>query len=294
MTKSDTLEESNMASYDEAFKRGPISEKSDSLSSVKPVVVEESDVFSYFHKEATRSLFITISEMYKAVGAVVPDRSVMGLQRIKGLWRIYLDTLKDQECLLSEGLEIRGKSISIYSINPRVRIQENSTDVKIRIKDVPLSADDGHILRALEGYNCVIMKHLRERLRYKGMISNCQTGERIVYCEDPLISAIPSLFQLENIEQRLFTKVNIMITLNATSVWNLDTKPKILKMIGSVESVVNQATGKMNAPVTCLLSRIKKVLRAHIMKITTSRATLIYNNKKTIMKIEMLCNQLRM
>ncbi|VDI25160.1 Hypothetical predicted protein [Mytilus galloprovincialis] len=180
-----------MASYAEAFKRGPKSETTDSLSSVKPVFVEESDVFSHIPKEATRGLFLTISEMYKAVGAVVPDRSVMGLQRIKGLWRIYLDTLKGKEFLLSEGLEIRGKSISIYSMNPRVRIQENSTDVKIRIKDVPLSADDGQILRALEGYNCVILKHLRERLRYNDMITNCQTGDRIVYCEGPLISAIP-------------------------------------------------------------------------------------------------------
>ncbi|CAG2189688.1 unnamed protein product [Mytilus edulis] len=191
MTKSNTQEESNMASYAEAFKRGPKSETTDSLSSVKPVFVEESDVFSHIPKEATRGLFLTISEMYKAVGAVVPDRSVMGLQRIKGLWRIYLDTLKGKEFLLSEGLEIRGKSISIYSMNPRVRIQENSTDVKIRIKDVPLSADDGQILRALEGYNCVILKHLRERLRYNDMITNCQTGDRIVYCEGPLTSAIP-------------------------------------------------------------------------------------------------------
>ncbi|CAG2254649.1 unnamed protein product [Mytilus edulis] len=180
MTKSNTQEESNMASYAEAFKRGPKSETTDSLSSVKPVFVEESDVFSHIPKEATRGLFLTISEMYKAVGAVVPDRSVMGLQRIKGLWRIYLDTLKGKEFLLSEGLEIRGKSISIYSMNPRVRIQENSTDVKIRIKDVPLSAD-----------NKQVILYLRERLRYNDMITNCQTGDRIVYCEGPLISAIP-------------------------------------------------------------------------------------------------------
>ncbi|VDI38681.1 Hypothetical predicted protein [Mytilus galloprovincialis] len=125
--------------------------------------------------------------MYKAVGAVLPDRSVMGLQRIKGLWRIYLDIL------LSEGLEIRGivSLYNVYSMKPRVRIQENSTDVKIRIKDVPLLADDGQILRALEGYNCVLLKHLRERLRYNDMIKNCQSGDIIVYCEGPLISAIP-------------------------------------------------------------------------------------------------------
>ncbi|CAC5425014.1 CNBP [Mytilus coruscus] len=129
--------------------------------------------------------------MYQAICAVVPSRSIKGLQRIRGLWRIYSDTDKETECLLSDGLELREKSIFIYSRNPRVRIQENSTDVKIRVKDEPLSADDGQVLRALEEYNCTILKHFRERLRFENKITDCQTGDRIVICDDPLPMAIP-------------------------------------------------------------------------------------------------------
>ncbi|CAG2252624.1 PLG [Mytilus edulis] len=185
-------EKTNMASYAEAFKNGPKFDQSDdSISSVKPVFIEESDVFGDIPKPHLKSLYLTIDEMYKAIGAVVPRRSIKGLQRIRGLWRIYLDTEKETECLLSDGLELRGKSIFIYSRNPRVRFEENSTDVKIRVKDVPLSADDGQILRALEGYNCTILKHFRERFRFEYQITDCQTGDRIVICDGPLAKAIP-------------------------------------------------------------------------------------------------------
>lgn len=69
MTKSDT----NMASYAEAFKNGPKFDQSDdSISSVKPVFIEESDVFGDIPKPHLKSLYLTIDEMYKAIGAVIP------------------------------------------------------------------------------------------------------------------------------------------------------------------------------------------------------------------------------
>ncbi|CAC5374200.1 unnamed protein product [Mytilus coruscus] len=181
-----------MASYAQAFKKGPkIVQSDDSIPSVKPVFIEEFDVFGDIPKPHIKSLYLTIDEMYQAVGAVVPRRSIKGLQRIRGLWRIYLETEKETECLLSDGLELRRKSIFIYSRNLRVRIQENSTDVKIRVKDVPLSADDGQELRALEEYNCTILKNFRERLRFENKITDCQIGDRIVICDAPLPMEIP-------------------------------------------------------------------------------------------------------
>ncbi|VDI37722.1 Hypothetical predicted protein [Mytilus galloprovincialis] len=60
------------------------------------------------------------------------------------------DDEKEREPLVSNGLELRGRPVSDYSRNPRVKSYEKSTDIKIRVKDVPLSADDGQILRVLE------------------------------------------------------------------------------------------------------------------------------------------------
>ncbi|CAC5417035.1 unnamed protein product [Mytilus coruscus] len=51
--------------------------------------------------------------MYKAVGEVVPERTIIGLQRIRGLWRIYLDDESERDILISKCLKIRGDRIII-------------------------------------------------------------------------------------------------------------------------------------------------------------------------------------
>ncbi|CAC5383484.1 unnamed protein product [Mytilus coruscus] len=125
------------------------------------------------------------------IKAPVEARTIIGLQRIRGLWRIYLDCESEREHLISKGVEIRGKKVNVYSRNPRVTIHENIDNVRLRVKDVPLSADDGQILRALEERCCVIMNHFRERLRYENKFTYCFTGDRIVICEGPLSKHMP-------------------------------------------------------------------------------------------------------
>ncbi|CAG2188586.1 ASZ1 [Mytilus edulis] len=139
----------------------------------------------------SKKLYLTHPEMYKAVGEVVPERTITGLQRIRGLWRIYLDDEAERDILISKCLKLRGKSIWIYSRNPRVTVHENVTDIRIRVKDVPLSADDGQIIREMEKHGCLILSSMRERLRYNNKVTNCLTGDRIIICEGPLTEHIP-------------------------------------------------------------------------------------------------------
>lgn len=164
------------------------------MSGVKPVFALESDVFGILTTPEDRNrskTFITNTEMYESVCKVASSRTVIGLQRIRGLWRIYLDCESEREQLISKGLEIRNKTIVIYSRNPRVTIHETNTDVRIRVKDVPLSADDGQIVREMESYNCTIVTNFRERLRYDNLLTNCLTGDRIIICNGPLAEDIP-------------------------------------------------------------------------------------------------------
>ena len=177
-----------LKSYLETAKQkyNPTGEKD--LDSVKPVFILESDVFG---ETKAKQFYILNTEMYRAVRDVVLERCVKGLQRVRGLWRIYLDSEDERAKLLSNGLTIRLKSIPVYSRNPRVTIHEHENTVRVRVKDVPLSADDGQILRALEQYNCVVLNHFRERLRFENMLTNCQTGDRIVICKGPIMTTIP-------------------------------------------------------------------------------------------------------
>jgi hypothetical protein len=52
-------------------------------------------------------------------------------------------------------------------------VVEKTDTTKVRVKDIPLSADDGQIIKALEDHNCEIVKFFRERLRIDNYTHLC-------------------------------------------------------------------------------------------------------------------------
>ena len=115
---------------------------------------------------------------------------MISLQRVRGLWRIYLDNQEDRELLLSSTLVLRNKSVNFYTRNPRYAFKEKTDTTKVRVKDIPLSADDGQIIKALEDHNWDIVKFFRERLRIDNYLTNCQTGDWIIIC-NPIDTSLP-------------------------------------------------------------------------------------------------------
>ena len=111
------------------------------------------------------------------MGQHINVSNMIGLQRVRGLWRIYLDNREDRELLLSSTLVLRNKSVNFYTRNPRYAFKEKTDTTKVRVKDIPLSADDGQIIKALENHNCDIVKFFRECLRIDNYLTNCQTGD---------------------------------------------------------------------------------------------------------------------
>ena len=158
------------------------------LSGVKPVFLLESDVFG--GGKPSNIIFLVHQEVYKSIANVIHRSHLKGLQRVRGLWRIYTDEEDDRENLLINGLVIRGKKVNLYSRNPRVTAHENPNYIKIRVKDIPCSADDDQISRFLEKSGCTIHNMYRERLRIDSYLTNCQTGDRIFMC-DPLPKPLP-------------------------------------------------------------------------------------------------------
>ncbi|XP_060078021.1 zinc finger CCHC domain-containing protein 10-like [Ylistrum balloti] len=65
----------------------------------------------------------------------------------------------------------------------------------IRVKNVPLSAEDGQIKRAISLFGCEIIKMYRERLRVDSFLTNCETGDRLLTVKD-LKSPIPSVIEI--------------------------------------------------------------------------------------------------
>ncbi|CAC5376183.1 unnamed protein product [Mytilus coruscus] len=68
------------------------------LSTVKPVFLLESDIFGNVRN---RENFLTHEEVYKGMALVVPGNTLQGLQRINGMWRIYVDSEEYRITLLT-------------------------------------------------------------------------------------------------------------------------------------------------------------------------------------------------
>ena len=118
------------------------------------------------------------TEMFEALSTNINASHITGLQRINGLWRIYVDNLEDKVTLLSKGLQLRGNILPLLSTNPG-RLDGEQT-LQVRIKDIPLSVDDGVLTRELILQGAEVISATREKLRITGKLVNCETGDRLI------------------------------------------------------------------------------------------------------------------
>jgi hypothetical protein len=66
---------------------------------------------------------------------------------------IYLNNPEYPEVLLSSSLVQRNKSVTLSKRNPKYLYKETNDTTKVRVKDIPLSANDGQIIKALEEHD---------------------------------------------------------------------------------------------------------------------------------------------
>ncbi|CAG2222249.1 CNBP [Mytilus edulis] len=165
------------------------------LGSVKPVFLLEKDLFG--DVKPSIGQFLNHVELYKSIDHIVNSRNLRGLQRVKGMWRIYPDSETDRDTLITKGLVLRKKLLKIYTRNPNSKVydHDNPHHWRVRVKNIPCSAEDGQIMRAVENLGGTVHSLDRERLRVDGLLTNCQTGDRILYCE-PMEKVLPRTLKI--------------------------------------------------------------------------------------------------
>ncbi|CAG2251140.1 CNBP [Mytilus edulis] len=135
---------------------------------VKPVFILESDIFG--SSKPDKNNYLTHTELFKCIDLTIPANHLNGLQRvIGGVWRIYPDSEEDRETLVVSSITVRKKRIEVYPRNPKYVEKESPTTVRIRIKNIPLSADDGQLIRYLQNWHLEVLNYQRERLRIDGV-----------------------------------------------------------------------------------------------------------------------------
>lgn len=155
----------------------------DTCNNVKPVFFTETDFFG--QKRVDKELWLSNEEVFKAIRCQIKVESILGVQRIRGgLWRLYTASNEDRVKLLSNGISLRNKTVVLKGSNPYKN--DNGENLKLRVCDLPLSADDSIITQTLIMKNYEIVGDVtKEKLRVDGKLTNCNTGDRFVYIKRP-------------------------------------------------------------------------------------------------------------
>ena len=144
----------------------------------KPVFLKNRDVLPAEGKVLSHEeLYLALHKQLKSL------KNLKGLQKIGGLWRIYLNDRVDRIALISSGLNVRGTLTPIYDTNPYLQNAESPT-MRITVKDIPLSVNDDVIINELEKLKIKVKSRVqRMKLRVNGFLTECYNGDRTIYVE---------------------------------------------------------------------------------------------------------------
>ncbi|KAK3083142.1 hypothetical protein FSP39_015055 [Pinctada imbricata] len=152
---------------------------------VKPVFMSEREGLESETKISSKR--ITRQEIFLAMNDLVTADHIRGIERTGKLWRLHVETNDDRNTLLTSGINIRSKHVSLMPENPRKKRRRRDTTTTLKVFDVPLSVDDQRIKGSIEREGCVVLDLYREKLKVKtgrenlpSSSTNCDTGTRII------------------------------------------------------------------------------------------------------------------
>ena len=165
---------------------------------VKPVFVKDDDIRKQGEEYLKEEVF------YFALNDVINCDHLIGAQKVKNLWRIYIDDHSERVKVLTSGLNINGKHINVHDKNPYLSSGDNET--RVLVKDVPLSVRNEEITDALKKIGCKILSDIQFiKFRINGKLSRFLNGDRAVLVE-PFKGSLPRFLKINNFNARIFHK----------------------------------------------------------------------------------------
>ena len=104
---------------------------------------------------------LTPYALCKEVMKIIDRKYIEGAQKIRNLWRIYINDQDAKESLESAGLSVQGISVPLYKDNPFIRNEDRDNSgrkkIKIVIQNLPLSIANKEIETMLSSMNCPML-----------------------------------------------------------------------------------------------------------------------------------------
>ena len=147
---------------------------------LKPVYLRNRDI------QSNKGSKVTDFDLANAVGKSVNDIKCIQLDR--DLWRIYVHSRESRQTLISEGFELRNKTISVFDTNPYSAGTEKPDEevVRVTVKGVPLSVDDDCIVKMLSKLGAKLTSDIKyEKIRNPATrkMTDILNGNRFVYMQ---------------------------------------------------------------------------------------------------------------
>lgn len=212
-----------------------------------PILVFLQEASLFGDRKPNYTEFIKHQEMYLAIGSVIEATHITGLQRVNGMWRIYIDNLEDKATLIASWVTLRGKNLPILRTNPLRYDNENVT--RVRVQNIPLSADDGFITRAFVLKGIDVISIMREKLRINSKLTNCETGDRLINVKTiTLKEPLERFMQIGQFKAKIIHKGQAKKTLKCGKCLETVTLQLHVKTRGSAQIALNRDTKKGDCP----------------------------------------------
>jgi len=133
-------------------------------------------------------------DLCQAMAAVVGKERVLGAQKIRGVWRLYISSEEARVELIAQGLEINAVSVVLYPENPySQRSGEKKETIKITVKDIPLSYSNDEVESLLKSLGAKLegsVQYSKAR-DSKGKLTDFLNGDRFVFADKQHLLAHP-------------------------------------------------------------------------------------------------------
>ena len=103
---------------------------------------------------------VELEEMYKSVNKSVNTKDIHGIQKIGGLWRLYIEERQNRIKLITDGIQIRDTTVRVYDKNPYLPHESENAFTCLDKRHSPFSARKYHLRRIGGQKICKINGHV--------------------------------------------------------------------------------------------------------------------------------------
>ena len=133
-------------------------------------------------------------EIYKAIESVTGkcDKSEC-VQKIGGMWRVTLKDNKSRSALLTNGINVRGHSVTVLGKNPYLSADGEET-IRLKINNLPYSVSNETVKSKLRSLGVEVCGEVEWEL-YKDdkKLTSCKTGSRFIKIAPPKVTVPKSV-----------------------------------------------------------------------------------------------------